>query len=109
MERYEYSDYTLYEHQFCYPSDECLQFEMKDSYGDGIFLPYGYNFTVDDVLLATSLDGLGLGESVMFGNGCDISPMPSAFPTMTPTDVIPCPEEKRNGKFWGHDLMLPLH
>lgn len=74
--------YELFEHQYCFPLDECFIFRMLDYYGDGIVSPGGYNFTVDGVILATSVDGFSSTESVSFGT-CAPTPSPSLQPTAT--------------------------
>jgi len=84
---YTTTSYKLFNYRYCFPSDSCIKFEMRDSYGDGIYLPYGYNFTVDGVLLATSYDDIGgdidYYESVEdIGDGC---PSPTDVPSTTPS------------------------
>ena len=78
---YVYSDdQTYFEYPFCLQS-ACYEFDMKDTYGDGIILSTsggaGYNFTVNGDLLATSYDDTNgdfdYEESVTFG--C-VSPPP---------------------------------
>jgi len=70
-----YSDFTSYNYKYCFPSDMCLRFEMRDSFGDGIIQPDGYTLKVDDIILATSDDDVSgdfdYSESVTFG-GRDI-------------------------------------
>ena len=103
VDRYDYSDFIRYEHRICYPTNSCLAFEMKDSYGDGIYLPYGYNLTVDDVVLATSFDDaygdFDFSEFLRFGDGCaptfSPSARPSTQPSISPT-FRPCNEEDEN-------------
>ena len=54
---------------YCVPADGCLEFSVKDSYGDGI-VPDGYfNIYVDGVLFATN-DG-AFGQGIIYHINCD--------------------------------------
>jgi len=47
--------------QICVPEDDCLLFNIHDSYGDGIFLPGGFWLYVDQQLIANDYDfGYGM-------------------------------------------------
>lgn len=47
--------------QLCVPADECLVFNIHDSYGDGIFLPGGFWLYMDQELIAHDYDyGAGM-------------------------------------------------
>lgn len=69
---------VLYQYEYCLPSDQCYMWEIGDRYGDGIFLPSGYNLTVDDVIIVSSYDdsngGFNYTESAFFGD-CSLMPL----------------------------------
>ena len=44
---------TLYQNQVCIPADECITFLIKDSYGDGIFLPGYYTIVLEGDTIAS--------------------------------------------------------
>lgn len=47
--------------QLCVPSEDCLLFNIHDSYGDGIFLPGGFWLYIDQELIANDHDyGYGM-------------------------------------------------
>lgn len=71
-----------FEYLECVPKEQCLLFDVKDSYGDGIFLYEGgfYTLTVDGEVAATSTDNtdnygepdgdFGSSEKILIG--CDL-------------------------------------
>ncbi len=54
-----YTNNTVYLESICLPDDGCYIFEIWDTYGDGIYAPNGYEFYVDDVLVASGADDIG--------------------------------------------------
>ena len=88
-------DYTEFTHEICLPVDSCFIFEIRDSYGDGILSPGGYELTVDGVVVAYRDDGGSFSyEPALFGRGSlcptlepSSQPSESQAPTLTPTDL----------------------
>jgi len=54
-----YDNYSTYSYSICVDNEGCYFFEIWDTYGDGIFAPYGYEVYVDDVLIASGADDIG--------------------------------------------------
>jgi hypothetical protein len=71
--RYTYStNFTLYEESYNIGDNQCYQFTISDSFGDGICCSFGdgyYKILYNDQLL---LEGGNFGnfETSTFGNGC---------------------------------------
>ena len=78
------SSNTYYEKKGCLNEASCYQFEINDSWGDGLRYGGFYNFIVDGNVIATSLDdpysNFGKGETVIFGD------CPSEQPSISPTN-----------------------
>lgn len=54
-----YGGNANYADSICVPIDGCFFFEIWDTYGDGIFAPGGFEFFVDDMLVASGADDIG--------------------------------------------------
>ncbi len=55
---------ATYEETVCLP-EGCFDFNIADSFGDGIFAPGGYSLSIDSVLIASG-GAYGTGETVPF-------------------------------------------
>ncbi|HMQ46710.1 MAG TPA: M60 family peptidase N-terminal accessory domain-containing protein [Saprospiraceae bacterium] len=53
-----YDDFSTYSDSTCVPANSCLFFEIYDTYGDGIYAPYGYQLFVDGVLVSSGADDI---------------------------------------------------
>lgn len=53
-----YGNNRLYLDSICVAGDGCFFFEIFDTYGDGIFAPYGYKLFVDEALISTGADDI---------------------------------------------------
>ena len=53
-----YNNYESYSDSLCVSIDECLIFEIYDSYGDGILAPNGYGLYVDEELVASGANDI---------------------------------------------------
>jgi hypothetical protein len=51
---------TTYSESICVADDGCYFFEVWDTFGDGIIAPSGYTFYVDDQLVASGSNDIGL-------------------------------------------------
>lgn len=76
--------YELFKYEYCFPIDSCLIYEIYDTFGDGILYPGGFNLTVDDEVLATSIGNFSYYDAAVFGLGC-----PSEVPTTSPAPTNP--------------------
>jgi hypothetical protein len=69
-----YANQTLYQTQVCLPADDCITFRIRDSYGDGIFVPGFYVVTVNGDTIASGRN-YGRGEVTNFncqpGQACN--------------------------------------
>lgn len=54
-----YSNNSLYADSICVSADDCIFFNIYDSYGDGIFAPYGYKLYANDMLVASGANDIG--------------------------------------------------
>lgn len=54
-----YGNNTFYTDNICVVDDGCYYFEILDTFGDGIFAPGGYEFFVDDILVASGANDFG--------------------------------------------------
>ena len=70
---YAYASNTLYNERCCIGYEDCVDFTIYDSYGDGIYSPGGYTIMLDGVIVADTM-GMGWSGSVEtvenFGGGC---------------------------------------
>lgn len=89
-----YSDEAnqFFVYSFCVRKNECHQFRIKDTYGDGLYTPGYYNLYVNDALIASSNDDpggdFGSSETTIFG--CPLSSdSPSIQLSSSPSDPSP--------------------
>lgn len=54
-----YEDYTSYSDSICILFDECLLFEIYDTYGDGILAPGGCELYLDEMLVYSGANDIG--------------------------------------------------
>ena len=54
-----YGDYTSYSDSICVLSDECLFFEIYDTWGDGIYAPGGCELYLDEMLVYSGANDIG--------------------------------------------------
>jgi hypothetical protein len=54
-----YGNHTSYSDSICVPSDECLFFEIYDTYGDGIYAPGGCEVYLDEMLVYSAANDIG--------------------------------------------------
>ncbi|MFM9986112.1 MAG: M60 family peptidase N-terminal accessory domain-containing protein, partial [Flavobacteriales bacterium] len=54
-----YDDYTNYSDSICVQSNDCLFFEIYDTWGDGIYAPGGCELYLDDVLVYSGSNDQG--------------------------------------------------
>ncbi|MBK9151067.1 MAG: hypothetical protein IPM26_08705 [Saprospiraceae bacterium] len=54
-----YGNFSLYAESICVAADGCFFFEIFDTYGDGIFAPYGYKLFANGKLVASGSDDIG--------------------------------------------------
>jgi N-terminal domain of M60-like peptidases/Secretion system C-terminal sorting domain/Peptidase M60, enhancin and enhancin-like len=59
-----YDNFSTYTDSVCVAVDGCFFFEIFDSYGDGIYAPYGYELYVDEVLVSSGANDIGSYASV---------------------------------------------
>lgn len=62
-----YANNTLYQQQVCVPPDECITFRLRDSYGDGIFVP---GYFVVEAAGDTIASGRDFGREAMAHLNC---------------------------------------
>jgi hypothetical protein len=78
---------SLYEESYCIEVNQCYEFTIFDSYGDGICCFEGdgyYKVLYNNQLLLKGGDFGGSQSSALFGNGCPTeSPVPSLTPSLT--------------------------
>jgi hypothetical protein len=69
-----YAGNANYADSICVPIDGCFFFEIWDTYGDGIFAPGGFEFFVDEVLVASGADDIGsfFGTTVHCPAACNL-------------------------------------
>jgi hypothetical protein len=76
---------SLYEEIYCIEANQCYEFTIFDSYGDGICCSVGngyYKISKEKELLVEGGDFGGIQISTLFGNGC-----PTESPTLSPSSV----------------------
>lgn len=54
-----YDDFASYADSICVPSNACLFFEIYDTYGDGIYTPYGCELFLDGMLVYSGANDIG--------------------------------------------------
>ncbi|MHC1774899.1 MAG: M60 family peptidase N-terminal accessory domain-containing protein [Lentimicrobium sp.] len=54
-----YEDYTIYSDSICVLSNECLFFEIYDTWGDGILAPGGCELYLDEMLIYSGANDIG--------------------------------------------------
>jgi len=54
-----YQSNDSYMDSICIPADACLFFEIYDTYGDGIYTPYGCTVYLDDIPVYSGADDIG--------------------------------------------------
>lgn len=107
--------------QFCVPNDQCVIFNIYDSYGDGIYEPGGYWLYVDGEEFATG-NNYGYGDSVVItcppGEACDTAidveegpytaPIADTWYTFTPEitgmyEITTCDLASCDTRIWVYD------
>ena len=70
-----YANNTSYSDSICISVDNCLIFEIYDTYGDGIFAPNGYELYVDNVLVSSGADDIEAYaiDNVNCSNSCGLT------------------------------------
>jgi len=59
-----YNNFDSYSDSICVDSNACLLFEIYDTWGDGIYDPYGCEVFVDDVLVYSGANDIGSYASI---------------------------------------------
>lgn len=54
-----YGNFMIYSDSICVAADGCFFFEIYDTYGDGIYAPYGYKLFADGVLVSSGANDIG--------------------------------------------------
>lgn len=54
-----YGSLSFYSDSICVAVDGCFFFEIFDTYGDGIYAPYGYKLFADGMLVSSGADDIG--------------------------------------------------
>jgi hypothetical protein len=53
-----YGNFSNYSDSTCIPANGCFFFEIYDTYGDGIYAPYGYQLFVDEMLVSSGANDI---------------------------------------------------
>ncbi|MFK7932535.1 MAG: lysyl oxidase family protein [Saprospiraceae bacterium] len=88
---------TIYKTEICIPSDECMQFIMRDGFGDGLFPPGYYRislngesvgsggeFGAEEVVEFNCTSGQTCNTAIEITEGSFIAPQPETWYVFTP-------------------------
>ena len=87
VERGDYQEnYTIYNESWCIPSEQCYEFTLYDSYGDGLFSPAYCKIFYENQnnVVLENQSFLNATSSILFGDGCSPSPSPTYIPSRSP-------------------------
>ncbi len=81
-----YANNTLYQTQVCVPADDCITFRIRDSYGDGIFVPGFYLVQVGNDTIAS---GRAFGREAVANFNCSAGQVcTTAIPVQADSNAV---------------------